>query len=130
MNHLYFKNLLYGSVVTFLLIHPELSSAQHTTASKHGDRYDLVTNINKVGLDHQKIENLKILVDNSKKSNNKKALKIHREKLALEKKGLKADYAHAREEEDKYKQNKSEHIKKLETELKASNENYESIRDK
>jgi len=130
MNHIYLKNLLSGSVIAFLLIQGDTISAQRTSTAKHGDRYDLVANINKVGIDRRKIENLKILVDNSKKEKNKKALKIHREKLAMEKKILKTDYAHAREQELNYKENKGERIDKLESELKASNNNYESIRTK
>ena len=116
--------------MAFLLIQGDTISAQRTSSAKHGDRYDLVANINKVGMDRHKIENLKILVDNSKKENNKKALKIHREKLAMEKKVLKSDYAHAREQESNYKETKEERINNLESDLKASDNNYESIRAK
>jgi molecular chaperone GrpE (heat shock protein) len=129
MNQLYFKSLLYGSVVTFILIQSEFISAQGSSA-KHGDRYDLVASINKVRLDHQRIDKLKTQVDISKKSKNKKTLKVHREKLALEKKVLKADYKHADEQERKYKENKSEKISNLEAELKASEQNYGAIRNK
>jgi hypothetical protein len=130
MNHLYFKHLFYNSVLLFCLLQPGRITAQHSANSKHGDRYDLVANINKVHLDRRNIENLKSQISKSKQANLKKELKIHREKLAREKKILKADYAHAKEEESSYIKYKNEKIRQLEEKLKASNEHYESIRNK
>jgi hypothetical protein len=130
MNQLYFKNFFYGSVISLLTFVSGNIFAQHPSTSTHGDRYDLVANINKVHIDKKNIENLKNLIAISKDANNKKALKVHRDKLILEKKHLKKDYAYAQEEEANYKKNKSERIKQLEAELKASNEHYENLRSK
>jgi len=128
MNHIYFKNLFYGLVISYCTLQSGITAAQHPSSSKHNDRYDLVANINKVKIDQRNIADLKNKITISREANNKKSLKIHREKLALEKKGLKKDYQHAREQEANYKKNKAERIKQLEGEVKASNEHYESIR--
>jgi hypothetical protein len=128
MNHLYFKNQFYGLVISFCILQSGIADAQHPSTSKHNDRFDLVANINKVSMDQRNIEKLKNQISISRESDNKKSLKIHREKLALEKKNLKNDYKHACEQEYTYKKNKTERIKQLEEELKASNEHYESIR--
>jgi len=130
MNHIYLKNLFCSFVLVFCFLQQGTISAQRPAASKHGDRYDLVANINKVHLDRRNIENLKNQINKSKADKNKKDVKIHREKLAREKKILKEDYAHAKNEESSYMKNKAARISQLEEELKASNERYESIRKK
>ena len=127
MNHLYLKRQFYCSIIVILIFHAGIASAQRA-ASKHGDRYDLVANINKLQTDQRKIENLKYQISVSKEAKDKKDLKVHREKLKLEKKNLKKDYQHAKEQESSYKKNKAERIKLLEAEMKASNERYEAIR--
>ena len=130
MNQLYFKNLFYGSMISFCIMQSGIAVAQHPSTSKHNDRYDLVANINKVQADQRNIDKVKKLLIISREGDNKKDVKIHREKLALEKKVLRKDYLHACEQERNYKKNKAEKIKLLEAELKASNEHYESIRSR
>jgi len=128
MNHLYFKKLFYCSLATIINFNPGIAIAQHP-AAKHGDRYDLVANINKVHTDHRKIQKIKAQVTTSKEAKNKKDLKVQREKLKREKKALKKDHQFAREQESNYKKNKSERIKKFEAEFKATDQRYEDLRD-
>jgi len=130
MNQLYLKHLFYGSVIVFWLLQAGTISAQRPATSKHSDRHDLVSNIKKVQADHRNINYINHQISISKEANNKKDLKIHREKLALEKKILKEDLIHAKDQVTSYMKNKAERIRLLEEELKASNERYASIRNK
>ena len=128
MNQLYFKSLFCCSIATIIYINTGYAQAQQS-AAKHGDRYDLVANINKVQMDHRKIQKIKAQVNTSKEAKNKKDLKVQREKLKREKKALKKDHQFAKEQESSYKKNKAERIKKFEEEFKASDQRYEDIRD-
>src|SRR5689334_10655738 len=127
MNQNYFKNLIPGITCTFLLLFMN-ADAQRASQNHARDRVDLVANVTKVQMDHKRINQVKKLIDDSRTSKNQKALKVHLQKLAREKAILKKDYASARQEENTYFTAKSLKIKKLENDLKASNERYQQIR--
>lgn|GEM_PF-5384516 len=111
-----------------MLVFTSPCAQSQPAAPKQRDRIDLLTSVHKVQTDHHRIEAIRKHIKESREARNRKALKIHREKLALEKNALKADYAIAKEQESTYFENKNGKIKTLEVELKASGERYESIR--
>ena len=129
MNQFYFK-LLFRLIILpgFIFLHSGTSAQVKTTYKR--DRVDLLANVHKVQAGHSRVAVLKAKIKESKKVDNQKAVKTQVKKLTQEKKVLKKDYSHARDEECTYFENKKEKIRSLKNELELSEEKYSLIRKK
>jgi len=130
MYQFYFKHFLCSLLFVISIFSGYNSSAQNLAHASQRDRLDLVSNVQNVRTDHSRIESTKKLIESSQEAGNKKAEKIHKARLALDKKKLKADLRHAKTEECSYLEHKSGKIKSLKRQLKMHEEMYSQVRKK
>jgi hypothetical protein len=113
MNQNYIKQLFYGTLIGAIMLPTVTVKAQQTISRKQRDRADLIASVDRIQLDHRKIVAARQRLEESRKTGNRKSVRLHRDKLANEKKILKADYSNAKEEQCTYIENKSSRIKRL-----------------
>lgn len=130
MNKFYQRTAIPVLLSAVFIFHEPDAFSQQQKRPAHRDQADLIAFVQKVSNDHHTIAAVRKKIKESRQANNRKDLKIHREKLVLEKNILQKDYSRARQEENLYLTYKSKKISFLEHKLKASNEKYASLRKK